>query len=62
MELIIHMDSKAGMRERLAGTSWHMDTAERGLKQLGFFVGEQAEMKNGMGSGVYFNNYWLTRQ
>jgi len=39
-----------------------MDTAERGLKQLGFFVGEQAEMKNGMGSGVYFNNYWLTRQ
>ncbi len=42
--------------------SWHMDTAERGLKQLGFFVGEEAKMKNGMNAGVYFNNYWLTRR
>lgn len=42
--------------------SWHMDTPESNLRQIGFFVGEEAKMKNGMGAGVYFNNYWLARQ
>lgn len=42
--------------------SWHMDTEERGLKQLDFFVGEEAKAKNGMGAGVSFNGYWLKRQ
>lgn len=42
--------------------SWHMDTSERGLKQLNFFVGEEAKAKNGMGAGVCFNGYWLKRQ
>lgn len=42
--------------------SWHMDTEESGLKQLDFFVGEEAEAKNGMGAGVSFNGYWLKRQ
>lgn len=40
---------------------WHMDPDESEVREFWFYIGKQADAKNGTGAGVNFNGYWLTR-
>lgn len=41
--------------------NWHMDPDESSVREFWFYIGNQADAKNGTGAGVNFNGYWLTR-
>ena len=43
------------------GHDWHVDPPQSALREIGFYIGKQKDLKNGTGAGVYFNGYWLTR-